>query len=254
MSIDNQQEWLASPLGDYLRTQEQALFDEAVGDVFGFNAVQVGMLQMDLLRSSRIPFTLKADLQQGKVRCDLVQLPLLSNSIDLLLLPHGLDFSLNPQETLREAERVLVAEGHLILSGFNPISAWGLKRMVSRHGTYPWNSSFLSLLRIKDWLALLGFEVVSSRMACYSPPFRKATWLQRFQFMDKAGGRCWPMMGGVYFVVAKKKVVGMRLIRPAWKQAKFKPGLVVTPTQKNDSQKAIETPRLRNGKLRNGKQ
>jgi len=88
---------------------------------------------------------------------------------------------------------------------------------------------------------LLGFEVTVSQMACYSPPFSKAAWLQRFKFMDKAGGRWWPMMGGVYFIVAKKKVVGMRLIKPKWNKAKFKPSLVVTPTQKGDCQKVNTT-------------
>ncbi|HSH72983.1 MAG TPA: methyltransferase domain-containing protein [Methylophilaceae bacterium] len=244
MSIANQQEWLSSPLGDYLQAQEQSIFDEAVGDVFGFNAIQVGMLQMDLLRNSRIPFSIRANLNPGQIPgqllCDSVQLPLLSNSIDLLLLPHGLDFSTNPQQTLREAERVLVAEGHIMITGFNPVSSWGLKHMLGKNGNYPWNSSFLSLLRVKDWLALLGFEMVTSQMTCYSPPLSKAAWLQRFQFMDKVGGRWWPMMGGVYFIVAKKKVVGMRLIRPNWNKAKFKPSLVATPSQKGDCQKTGE--------------
>lgn len=235
MSIEQQQQWLQTSLGHYLQAQEQTLFDHAVSDVFGFNAVQVGMLQMDLLRNSRIPFSLKADLHAGAVHCEPSQLPFVTNSIDLLQLPHVLEFSEDPHQTLREAERVLVAEGHIMISGFNPISTWGLKRLAAKKEGYPWDGNFLPLLRIKDWLALLGFELVATRMACYAPPCKNPAWRGRFQGLDSAGDRWWPMMGGVYFIVAKKRVLGMRLIRPNWQAAKLKPGLVPTPSQKNDN-------------------
>ena len=237
MSIEDQQKWLMTPLGAYLQEQEQVLFDNAVSDVFGFNALQLGMLEMDLLRNCRIPFSIKANINQGAVHCDSSQLPILTNSIDLLLLPHALEFSPSPHQTLREAERVLVPEGHIMISGFNPISGWGLRRLAARRVDYPWNGHFLPLLRIKDWLALLGFEIVAGRMACYALPFDNPAWLHRFQFMGKTGDRWWPMMGGVYFIVAKKRVLGMRLIRPNWNKSKLKPSLVPAPTQKTDTQK-----------------
>lgn len=235
-SLSNSHGWLQTPLGNYLQVQEQALFDHAVSDVFGFNALQLGMLEIDLLRNSRIPYSFKADNDAGTVRCDVSQLPFQASSIDLVLLPHALEFSSNPHQTLREAERILMPEGHVMLSGFNPISAWGMKRMTARQG-YPWSGQFVPLLRIKDWLALLGFELVSVRMACYAPPFSNPSWLHRFQFMDKTAERWWPMMGGVYFIVAKKRVLGMRLIKPNWNKSKLKPSMIPAPTQKNDTQK-----------------
>ncbi|HEX5538531.1 MAG TPA: methyltransferase domain-containing protein [Methylophilaceae bacterium] len=234
MSIEHQQQWLQTALGNYLQAQEQALFDHAASDVFGFNAVQVGMLQMDFLRNSRMPFCVKTDTDGGAVHCDPSQLPFMTASIDLLQLPHVLEFSENPHQTLREAERVLVPEGHIMISGFNPISTWGLKRLAAGREGYPWDGNFLPLLRIKDWLALLGFELMATRMACYAPPCRNPAWLGRFRGLDKAGDRWWPMMGGIYFIVAKKRVLGMRLIRPNWQAAKLKPRLVATPSQKND--------------------
>lgn len=237
MSLANSHEWLKTPLGDYLQAREQALFDEAVSDIFGFNAMQLGMPEIDLLRNSRISYTFKADNLLGKVRCDASQLPFQAGSIDLVLLPHVLEFNADPHQTLREAERVLLPEGHIMISGFNPISAWGLKRMTVKQG-YPWCGQFLPLLRIKDWLALLGFELAGVRMACYTPPFSNSSWLQRFQFMDKTADRFWPMMGGVYFIVAKKRVLGMRLIRPNWNKSKLKPSMVPAPTQKNECQKS----------------
>jgi SAM-dependent methyltransferase len=244
MPMSAQQAWLETPLGVYLQAQEQALFDTAVSDVFGFNAVQIGMPAMDLLRSSRMPFSFKAGNHEGAVLCDSGHLPFLANSVDLILLPHALEFSQDPHQTLREAERVLVPEGHIMITGFNPFSAWGLKRSLSRDADYPWHGNFLTLLRIKDWLALLGFEMSAARMACYAPPFANPLWLRRFEFMDKTGGRWWPMMGGVYFIVAKKRVLGMRVIRPNWNKSKLERGLVSVPTQKQPYTKKPTKKRL----------
>lgn len=233
-----EQDWLQTPLGRYLLAQEQALFDATVVDLFGFNALQLGMPDVDLLRNSRIPFRFKAATHgDTALRCDSVQLPFATNSADLVLLPHVLEFSSNPHDTLREAERILLPEGHLVLSGFNPLSLWGARRLLDHDGAYPWQGKFIHLLRIKDWLALLGFEVVAGRMGCYAPPLRNETWLKRSQFLDGAGDRWWPMLGGIYFLVAKKRVTGMRLIRPSWNGARVARVLMPKPTQKAECQK-----------------
>lgn len=233
--MHDQQTWLATALGNYLISQEQALFDSAVANIFGFNAVQLGMTDIDFLRSCRMPFMLKAGAKQGAVNCQSTQLPFKTKSIDLLLLPHVLEFSEDPHQTLRDAERVLVPEGHIIISGFNPLSAWGLKRLVAKSKGYPWQGTFFSLLRIKDWLALLDLEIVSVKMDCYVLPFSNPSWLKRCDFMDKTGSGWWPMMGGIYLIVAKKRVLGMRVIRPEWKQNRLK-SLVTAPTQRQPTQ------------------
>ncbi|WP_137718587.1 class I SAM-dependent methyltransferase [Methylobacillus flagellatus] len=241
MSTQTQaKQWLATPLGTHLKQRELALFDEAVADVFGFNAVQIGMLELDLLRNARMPFRVRADVHAGEVRLLESQLPFLNNSVDLLLLPHALDFSAEPQQTLRECERILVPEGHLVLTGFNPLSLWGARRLLARRQGYPWQGNFFSLLRIKDWLALLGLELVSVRMAQHAPPLASPLWRQRFAWMDSAGPRCWPMMGGIYCIVAKKRVLGMRVIRPQWQKSKLKAGLVATPSPRLDHQRNSE--------------
>jgi hypothetical protein len=92
------------------------------------------------------------------------------------------------------------------------------RQLARRAAGYPWHGAFISLRRLKDWLALLGFEVVGGRYCCYAPPFVSARWLERFAFMEKAGDRWWAVAGGVYLVQARKRVCGMRLITPAWKE------------------------------------
>lgn len=233
-----EQRWLQSPLGRYLTEREQAMFDRAVSDLFGFNALQVGMPEVDFLQHCRIPHRLKAGVRGDvDLHCLPEQLPIASTTVDLLALPHVLEFADNPHNTLREAERILMPEGHLVISGFNPVSLWGARRAIGNKTGFPWQGRFLSLLRIKDWLALLGFEVVAGSMGGYVPPLQRDVWLQRCDFMDNAGDRWWPMLGGVYFLVAKKRVAGMRLIRPKWQKSRVAQVFMPKPTQKTECKK-----------------
>lgn len=248
---NEQNRWFNTTAGQYLQTKEQVLYDKAVVDLFGFNALQMGCLQMDLLSNSRIPNRFSAAECWDAIRtADLLEparltsyshlcccddfLPFAEQSLDLLLLPHCLEFSPRPHQTLREAERVLMHEGHLLISGFNPMSAWGvtagMKRLFHSNSTYPWHGRFIGLARMKDWLALLGFEIVSLEMACHIPPFEQARWHHYFAFMDKLGSH---MLGGIYFIVAKKRVAGITPVKPAWKNPLLMPSLIARPSQKD---------------------
>lgn len=212
-------EWFETPLGQHLLFREQRYYDNAVSDVFGFNAVQVGLPQLDFLRNSRIPLRVTCAVESpAAVRADPMFLPFESQSLDLLLLPHVLEFSANPHQVLREAERVLRPEGRLVLSGFNPRSLWGLARVLQGgERGYPWNGNFLNVSRVKDWMVLLGMEVAAGSMCCYRPPINRETWLRRLRFMEPAGDRWWAMGGGVYFLQAVKRVHGMHVILPEWR-------------------------------------
>ena len=209
------EEWLETPVGQYLLEKECDFFDRTVGDVFGYHAVQLGLPGHDFLRTSRMQLRLKAARCGSDIAVDYGNLPFASDSLDLVLLPHLLEFSCNPHRILREVERVMRPEGRVILSGFNPFSLWGLRRFWSQEDA-PWDGHFISLPRIKDWCALLGLEVASGRLGCYVPPFEQEKWLKRFAFMEKAGDRWWPVSGGVYFLVAIKRVRCATLLRPSW--------------------------------------
>ncbi|OGS83504.1 MAG: methyltransferase type 11 [Gallionellales bacterium GWA2_59_43] len=218
-------EWFATEQGAYVLAREQDYFDRTVSDIFGFNAMQMGSPEHDFLRSSRMPLRFSAGNQAGNdVRLICAELPFETASLDLVLMPHVLEFSEHPHHILREVERVLMPEGNLIISGFNPRSLWGMKKTLGglhhAHGPrgYPWCGQFIALSRLKDWLALLGFEVVGGRFAAYAPPVHQTKWLERFAFMERAGDRWWAVSGGVYFLHAIKRVHGMRLIKPQWNE------------------------------------
>jgi len=59
--------------------------------------------------------------------------------------------------------------------------------------------------------------VEEANFGVYRPPLRSEAWLQRMAWMDNVGARWWPVLGAVYFVVAVKRVRGMRLLEPGWK-------------------------------------
>ena len=213
--------WFGTPQGAYFLGWELAQIDSAVDDVFGFRAVQVGLPEVDFLRQNRIQFRFSLALEPGAaVAADPLQLPVESQSIDLLALPHVLEFHPHPHEVLREAERVLRPEGQVVISGFNTASLWRARQLVPfmDKSACPWDARFIGLLRLRDWLRVLGFELNGGKFGCYAPPFRNEIWLKRFGFMEKAGARWWPVTGGVYVVRAVKRVHGMRMITPAWRQ------------------------------------
>ena len=246
MPMQTTQQWFETCLGQYLLEREQSYFDQAVADVFGYNAIQVGFPQHDFLRSNRMPLRFSVGIEKNVVlRAAPDFLPIESNSIDLVLLPHVLEFSSNPHQILREVQRVLMPEGHVIVCGFNPRSLWGVRRWFgSARYDFPWRGNFIALPRLKDWLTLLDFEMTAGRLCCYAPPFSQEKWLRRFNFMEAAGDRWWPISGGVYFLQAVKRVHGMRVIKPEWKDVLAARRGVVPVARRFNGNTAGEEPRI----------
>jgi SAM-dependent methyltransferase len=230
--------WLNTPAGQYLMIREQAWVDSVVADLFGFRAVQLGTRVVDGLKESRIPH--KAYVQQGyfpnqlgdvEMSCpdclaEFEELPFESHSLDLIVLPHVLEFSQDPHQLLREVERVLMPEGRVVITGFNPLSLWGLRHSILSSWTssvWPVGCEPIHLSRLKDWLKLLSCEPESGRFAGYRFPSFTDKGLSRMGFMEYAGDRWWPVCGAVYFVCAVKRIRGMRLIGPAFKDKKMSP-------------------------------
>ena len=243
------EQWLASPGGQYVMEWEAEMFDSMVADLFGYHAVQVGMTQFDFLRNNRMTARSLCERAGAGSRAHVLAcpeaLPFESSSLDLVLLPHALEFSDHPHEVLREVERVLMPEGHVIIAGFNPLSLWGARRGLQRHSRhFPWHGHYLSGRRLKDWLQLLGFEARPGTFGCYAPPFSKKQWLERFRFMDAIGRRWWPVCGGVYLLQAVKRVHGMRLIQPNWRNKRTRAKALAPVAQRG--QRVAKNYRTRN--------
>lgn len=226
MSHCTQGDWFETARGRYLLAWEQACFDRKVVDIFGFNALQLGMCGHDFLRANRMPNRILcsdsavAGTSAATVLASEEELPFASQSLDLVVLPHVLEFVSHPHQVLREVERVLLPEGHVLITTFNPMSLWGLRRVMSGHmGEFPWTGQYISALRLKDWLSLLSFEHRSVSSGGFAPPFASEVWLRRWSFMETAGRYCWPFGGAVNLIHAVKKVPGMRVIAPSWRES-----------------------------------
>ncbi|MBB5459216.1 class I SAM-dependent methyltransferase [Paraburkholderia sp. Cpub6] len=160
---------------------------------------------------------LHAPAGRSAVWCDLLDLPFEAQSVDLLVMPHTLEFTSDPHRLLREAERVLVPEGQLIILGFNSLSLWGVRQSIGKMTGRPFVPSAVDLIaftRLKDWIKLLGFDLERGRFGCYRPPLASDQWLARYGFMEAAGDRWWPIFGATYMIKAIKRVRGMRLVGP----------------------------------------
>jgi SAM-dependent methyltransferase len=235
MSIPGLDTWLQTPQGRYVMAWEQARVDAMLADVFGYNALQLGLPQLDLLGRNRIPLRqIVGNSGAVDVLCDFRQLPFAAQSIDLVVMPHILEFHDDPHQILREVERVLIPDGQLLIVGFNPLSLWGLQRRLGRRNdSFPWNGDYISVLRLKDWLQLLGFEVDRGNFGCYLPPYEQECWLRRWHFMEAAGDRWWGFAGAVYLLRAIKRVHGMRLILPDWKRSQVPGKALVALTHRD---------------------
>ncbi|MEK6550902.1 MAG: methyltransferase domain-containing protein [Pseudomonadota bacterium] len=215
--------WFDTPLGRSLQVHELHRLRSALPTLYGTLAVQLGRLgPLDLLEACVVPTRILVGETVDEAGASLLarpdEIPLATGSVDLLLLPHTLDYCEDPHGVLREVNRVLSPEGHVIVLGFNPWSWWGLRRLFTRRPRpVPWCGQFLPLTRIKDWLRLLDFDLAQGGMMFYRPPMRRESFMERLRFLDKAGDRWWPMSAAVYLLVARKRVAGMTPLRPAWK-------------------------------------
>ena len=217
--------WFDTPLGQAVLELDNARLSRLLPDMFGYHILQVGnFLKPDLLVTSRINHKLVSSLipseNSGKnpdLICMNSALPIESESMDVVLLPHVLEFEDQPHQLLREAQRVLIGEGHVVIIGFNPISLWGLWRLFLNWREYPpWHGHYINIVRLKDWLSLLDFEVVRLERFFFRPPLKNMNVMKRLNIMEQLGQYCWTIFGGIYLLVAKKRVVSMTPIRLQW--------------------------------------
>jgi SAM-dependent methyltransferase len=184
------------------------------------------------------------------LRCHYDALPFDAASLDLVVLPHALELARDPHLALREVERVLVPEGRVIIVGFNPASLWGARQKLGRLRRHlmpggrelflPHAGEFIGYRRLRDWLRLLSFEVEAGRFGCYIPPVTSARWVSRFAWMERAGDHWWPVFGALYYIVAVKRVRGMRLVGLIKKEARVK--AVTAPAPVAVTQRVPRTP------------
>jgi SAM-dependent methyltransferase len=232
-------DWYSHGLGRVLAREENAMLESVLPALFGYHLVQLGQLyEPYYLRESHIrhKVVIDADLElRGELNslyAQPQQLPLASDSVDVVVMPHTLELHPEPHQILREAERILVPEGHVVLLVFNPWSFWGLRRSMTptNKRQAPWCCRFINPIRTKDWLQVLGFELCSVKTFFHRPPINRSHLHEYLSFVDQWGGRLWPAFGAVTMYVAKKQVIPVTPIVPRWQRRRriLTPGLLET--------------------------
>jgi SAM-dependent methyltransferase len=215
-------QWLAKPLGQRVLLREKNVLTTSLATFYGKQGVLIGVPhQHELLTSSVIAHQVMLTPMAGQtagfntIESDFYELPIASGSVDLVFLPHSLEYLDNPRQLLAEACRIVKPEGHIVILGFNPISLWGLKKMITRNKTTPWRNHFIRFNTVKRWLRLADFELVKQDFILYgfpSPDYLDPSVLKWF------GHTCVRQLGGVYLLIAKARVTPLTPIRLRWEQ------------------------------------
>ena len=212
--------WLQSPLGRELLATEKAMLEPLLARVFGYHILQLGCCTQSMLGESPVghKFFFSPSHITG-TRLPVASnefLPLLNESVDAVLIHHALDFTPDSHRLLREAARVVMPGGKLLIIGFNPISTWGLRKLFRWKSCLPWSGRFISSGRVSDWLKLLDFSVDKVMHSGYLLPINNLKMVGLAPKMEGLGRRFLYPLGAVYFIVACKQVMPMTPIVPRW--------------------------------------
>jgi SAM-dependent methyltransferase len=232
------QRWHDLPCGELIKAEIERQLAPWWPKFFGYHLAKIGCLSGQLNSSGSAinhQFTIAQTQEYGDIIAEIDDLPLLEHSVDVCVLSHVLEFSLDPHHVIREANRVLIPNGYLVITGFNPFSLTGLNKLIPyRRKQTPWQEHFFSPMRIKDWLHLMGYEVLADQRCLYLglSNQKKATFLG--QFWQKFASKYLSSLGSVYVIIAKKRVLPLTPIKPKWRlKPNFSPVNVTTSISSN---------------------
>jgi SAM-dependent methyltransferase len=209
--------WFRHPLGRQITEQLQVELKPILSELkFGYHFLQCGGLAQ-YLSLSAIPHRIKLDYlsvstDKTSIYGEFERLPFKPDSIDVISLPHSLEVAADPHQVLREVWQCLIPGGHVVIIGFNPWSLWGVWRLfVKKRHIFPVQQQWISLLHLRQCLWDLNYEITATQHCLFNTPWTKpgSCW----QALLK---KCWPSLGGIMIVVAKKKVITLTPLKPAW--------------------------------------
>ena len=213
--------WYQRPLGRLLAETELNALAVQIPNLFGYHLMVIDPPWEDCpLKDSRIPHRFIqsiAPVAQPEIGLagDTDDWPIMTDSIDAIILPHTLELSRDPHQVLREADRSLIPDGHLVILGFNPYGLWGMRRVFTPgRRQMPWDSRFLGLSRIKDWLGLLGFDTLESHYLFHRPPVQNMRLLEKLRLLESASGYGRKLLSAAYILVARKRTTIITPLKP----------------------------------------
>jgi len=231
--------WFESFPGQELLDLESEQLSEILPTLFGYHLLQIGYCHVlsKALKNSKISHRMVMNHDAGsRLLCEFSELvaeaealPYRADSLDVVVLSHAIEFSAHPHQILREVERCLIPDGHAVFVAFNPIGFSGLWRwLFAWKRRPPWNGGFISRTRLRDWLELMGFDVVDTKCLFFRPPLHHIGLMRRLEFLERVGRRWWPILSGVYIMVAQKRVATLTPLKARWRPRRSRvvaPGL-----------------------------
>jgi SAM-dependent methyltransferase len=239
-AYETTRQWLETPLGRQLLAQESRIVEGALDGLFGEQCLQLGLWGeprtfLQFARTQRTACVAKPGnvlkLESPSAYGRLHRLPIASDSIDIAILPHTLDFSGRPHEILREVHRVLRSDGHLIVLGFKPGGLWGLRRLIPGAGLPPFMHHPISDRQLSDWAKLLDLHIHGLKRHFFRWPLTRKR-ISQSQVWEQRGQRWWPEFAACYMLTAQKRVVTLTPVKKPWLVRTKVVGNLVEPTSR----------------------
>jgi ubiquinone/menaquinone biosynthesis C-methylase UbiE len=219
--------WQDLPCGELILSTINEHMDNWWGRMFGYHLLKIGNLSAVIdSQASMINHQVEVidkDFQQGvssnsRLIAENDDLPFLKHSVDIAILSHALEFAVDPHHVIREANRVVIPNGYMVITGYNPLSLAGLNKLIPfRRGKTPWSGRFFTPMRVKDWLNLMGYEIVDdTRLLPYflNKNSRGHSWCARK--WQSFAEHYFSAFGSVYIIIAKKRKLPLTPIKPKW--------------------------------------
>jgi SAM-dependent methyltransferase len=223
--------WFHTPQGEAVFAAEKGLVEPILSHLFGYHILQVGCSEeYSLIESSpagqKILFSPAYRPGAKGVVANNEELPLATDSIDVVVVHHALDFTQDSHKLLREVTRVVRPGGHLLIIGFNPYSSWGLLKLFKRKVHIPWRGRFISKRRVSDWLKLLDLHIESVQFGLHFLPLKFSKILRHAMGMEKLGNKFNSPFGGAYVILCTKQVFPLTPIIPRWRTLRTRPSAI----------------------------
>lgn len=212
--------WFTQTPGQFLLEAESAILSNLLPRLFGYHLLQMGGTSDNLwLRDCRIPHRIHlspmcpCNFDGSCIVGSFNNLPLAADSIDVIFLPHVLEFADQPEIILQQTYDALTPEGYIVILGFHPWSLWGVARLFKNQRRVPWCGKFYSSFKVQHWLREIGYSVENHQTLFFRPPLTNPVWIKKLLFIEALGQLIWPYLGGVYLIVAKKRVLTFTPVR-----------------------------------------
>ena len=222
--IPRVEQWFRSAAGKELLEQQKLITDEVLSTMFGYHLMQISACRdITLYENSKIRHRFSLGPLKGSNIAGITdeeQLPIESESVDVVLLHHTMEYSQHPHQLLKEASRVVMPSGHVIILAFNPFSFMGLWSMIGRmRPNSVWKNHLLSAPKLADWLLLMDLTVQSVHYGHYKPPIGSNSFTRKFSKLEQLFNFLQLPFGSFYVLVAKKEVSTLTPIKPKWRRS-----------------------------------